>query len=106
MLSLYLIDVIQVINFKGKFMKRFICVICVFVGIFAYNLYTPTLEKLALQKWGVPYCSLRTDLKIELQACRETEVSYGMLIGLFFSGMTYFGLSSLCNHRKDRQTTS
>jgi hypothetical protein len=59
-------------------MKTFICVICLFIGILAYNIYVPNIR--------------------DFHGCYGDEQCKGFFVGLFFGGCSLAALLKLNEH--------
>lgn len=75
-------------------MKMFLFIVSLFIGILAYNIYTPTKKELE-KEWSWQAGMIHSGKQME-----------GFFVGLFFGGASFFGLNSLCSHFiKDKKRT-
>jgi len=69
-------------------MRKALVVVCIFIGIFAYNMYVPK------KNTG----GMRADEAASYVQIRASEQFIGVFVAAFFGGLSYFGLVSIVGH--------
>lgn len=83
-------------------MKTFLFVISLFIGLLAYNIYTPTEQQIRIKEFGGS--NLRSDELIYLRNLQSKNRTEGFFVGLFFMVVSGVGMFSLYKHLEDKKS--